>query len=48
MGPIHPRDKKPKGYSNGPTIAGCSMAGSKVTVRFNKTLLAQGGADKVK
>jgi hypothetical protein len=33
-----------KGYSNGPTIAGCSKSDGKITVSFNKTMLAEGGA----
>lgn len=36
------------GHSNGPTISGCSMSGNKITITFNKTLLAEGGADTVK
>ena len=39
---------KAKGFfSNGPTVAGCSMAGSKITVTFNKTMMAEGGADAI-
>jgi len=35
---------KAKGFfSNGPTVAGCSMAGNKITVTFNKTMMAEGG-----
>jgi len=37
-----------KGHSNGPTISGCSMAGGKITLKFNATLLAEGGADTLK
>ncbi len=36
------------GHSNGPTISGCTMSGNKITITFNKTLLAEGGADTVK
>ena len=38
---------KKKGWSNGPTIAGCSVAAGKVTIRFNATLMAEGGADAI-
>ena len=33
-----------KGHSNGPTISGCTMSGDKITISFNKTMLAEGGA----
>jgi hypothetical protein len=33
-----------KGHSNGPTISGCKMVGDKITITFNKTLLAEGGS----
>lgn len=39
---------KAKGFfSNGPTVAGCSMNGGKITVFFNKTMMAEGGADAI-
>lgn len=38
-----------KGWSNGPTLSGCSMADNKITVKFNMTMLSEGGSvDKVK
>jgi hypothetical protein len=36
-----------KGHTNGPTISGCKMSGDKITITFNKTLMAEGGADKI-
>jgi len=35
------------GHSNGPTLSGCSKAGNSITLIFNKTLMAEGGADKL-
>jgi hypothetical protein len=30
-----------KGHATGPTVSGCSMSGNKITLTFNKTLMAQ-------
>lgn len=35
------------GFSNGPTISGCTVADGKVTVVFNKTLMSEGGDDRI-
>jgi hypothetical protein len=34
-------------WSTGPTIAGCTMSGSSITLRFNKTLLGAGSGEAI-